>query len=87
MEIDHSHNNESRPDVREEISRLLGKGWTWEGDRLTHPTDKDLWRVYDLVKNECTRSPKYADIEKQFDDDVEKAMKEAQRRVRQRRAQ
>jgi hypothetical protein len=33
----------------EEIRCLLDAGWTWDGNKLVHPTDKGIWRIYTTV--------------------------------------
>src|SRR4051794_40195511 len=35
--------------ISEEIRCLLDAGWTWEGNKLVHPGDKDIWRMYTKV--------------------------------------
>ena len=35
--------------IPEEIQCLLNAGWTWDGNRLLHPKDKDIWRMYKRI--------------------------------------
>jgi len=30
----------------EEIRCLLDAGWRWDGDKLVHPKDSEIWRMY-----------------------------------------
>ena len=77
----HSLPEERYPaDVGVEIADLLEHGWTWVGDRLTHPNDKELWRTYDLATNQCTPSPKLIAWRKQVFDEFVRATKEARNR-------
>ena len=32
--------------ILEEIRCLLDAGWTWDGDKLVHPQNRELWRKY-----------------------------------------
>jgi hypothetical protein len=74
-------------DVREEISYLLEHGWVWQDERLTHPIWEEMWRSYDLATNQCTRSPRYAEIRanlQRLDDEAVQAAKEVRRQIRER---
>jgi hypothetical protein len=57
--------------IPEEIRCLLDAGWTWDGDKLVHPRDKDLWRTYTRVD-----SPKIGSSQR-FDAEIEQAVREA----------
>src|SRR4051812_44598931 len=35
--------------IPEEIRCLVDTGWTWDGNKLVHPGDKDIWRMYTKV--------------------------------------
>jgi hypothetical protein len=35
--------------IEEEIRCLLDAGWAWDGDKLVHPTHKEIWRMYQRV--------------------------------------
>jgi hypothetical protein len=35
--------------IGEEIRCLLAAGWTWDGDKLVHPGDKDCWTMYKRI--------------------------------------
>jgi hypothetical protein len=54
----------------EEIRRLLDAGWTWDGDKLVHPSDKDIWRIYKKVD-----SPKVGNSER-LDAEIKHAVQE-----------
>ena len=60
--------------IPEEIQCLLDAGWTWDGDRLVHPRDKDLWRMYTKVN-----SPRIG-ISPRFDAEIERAVQRARQR-------
>ncbi len=57
--------------IPEEIRCLLDAGWTWVGDKLVHPRDKGIWRMYIKVN-----SPKIGSSQR-FDADIEQAIREA----------
>jgi hypothetical protein len=65
--------------IPEEIQCLLDAGWTWDGDKLVHPNDKDIWRMY-----KRTDSPKVGS--ERFDAEIKQAVREARWRERQMRA-
>ena len=60
--------------IPEEIQCLLDAGWTWDGDKLVHPKDKDVWRKYTKVN-----SPKIG-ISQRFDAEIEHAVRRARQR-------
>jgi len=35
--------------VGEEIRCLLDAGWTWDGDKLVHPTHNGIWTMYKRI--------------------------------------
>jgi hypothetical protein len=57
--------------IPEEIRCLLDAGWTWDGDKLVHPSYKDIWRKYTKVD-----SPKIGSSQR-FDAEIEQAVREA----------
>jgi hypothetical protein len=58
--------------ILEEIQCLLNAGWTWHEDKLVHPKDKDIWRMYKRID-----SPKVGT--ERFDAEIKQAVREAQR--------
>ncbi len=61
--------------IPEEIQCLLNAGWTWHGDKLVHPADKDIWRMYKRID-----SPKVGS--ERFDAEIKQAVREARWRKR-----
>jgi hypothetical protein len=61
----------ARVTIPVEIRCLLDTGWTWDGDKLMRPSDKDIWRKYTKVD-----SPKIGSSQR-FDTDLEQAVREA----------
>jgi hypothetical protein len=59
--------------VGEEIQSLLAAGWTWNGDKLVHPGDKDCWMMYRRIDANKIRS-------EQFERELEQAVREARRK-------
>jgi hypothetical protein len=59
--------------LNEEIQCLLDAGWTWDGNKLVHPKDKDIWRKYKKVD-----SPKIAS--QRFDAEIEQVLRESRQR-------
>lgn len=51
--------DESSPSEREQ-AWLLASGWTWQGDRLIHPTEPGRWVRYDPENRERTPSPEWS---------------------------
>ena len=50
--------------IGEEICCLLAAGWTWDGDKLVHPTHKEAWRLYQRVdSSSITARPGQLDAE------------------------
>jgi hypothetical protein len=58
--------------IPEEIQCLLDAGWTWNGDKLVHPKDKDIWRMYQRVDSRRIGSER-------FNAEIEQAVQEARR--------
>jgi len=58
---------DARVTILEEIQCLLDAGWTWDGDKLVHPKDKDIWRMYTKVDSSKIGSQR-------FDAEIEKAL-------------
>jgi hypothetical protein len=63
--------------IPEEIQSPFDAGWTWDGDKLVHPKDKDIWRMYTKVD-----SPKIGKGCQRLDAEVEQAVREARQRER-----
>jgi hypothetical protein len=61
--------------VGEEIQCLLAAGWAWDGDKLVHPTDKNVWTAYQRTDS----SGIGARIE-QFESELKQAVREARKR-------
>jgi hypothetical protein len=61
--------------IPEEIRCLLDAGWTWDGDKLVHPQDKGLWRMYKRVDSPQIGSPQRLDAE------IEQAVRAARQRA------
>ena len=57
--------------IAEEIQCLLDAGWTWDGNKLVHPRDNDIWRMYTKVD-----SPKIGNSQR-LDAEIEQAMRES----------
>jgi hypothetical protein len=60
--------------IPEEIQCLLDAGWTWDGEKLVHPQDKGVWRLYTKVD-----SPRIG-ISQRFDAEIEQAVRRARQR-------
>jgi hypothetical protein len=58
--------------IPDEIHCLLDAGWTWDGDKLVHPKNKDTWRMYKRID-----SPKVGS--QRFDAEIKQRLREAQR--------
>jgi hypothetical protein len=58
-----------------EIQCLLDAGWTWDGDKLVCPRDKDIWRMYKRID-----SPKVGSD--RFDAEIKQAVRAARWRER-----
>jgi hypothetical protein len=61
--------------ISEEIRSLLDAGWGWDGDKLVHPQDKGLWRMYKRVDSPKIGSPQRLDAE------IEQSVRAARERV------
>jgi hypothetical protein len=61
--------------IPEEIQCLLHAGWTWDGNRLLHPKDKDIWRMYKRID-----SPKVGT--ERFNAEIKQAVLETRARER-----
>jgi hypothetical protein len=59
--------------IGEEIHCLLAAGWTWNGDKLVHPGDKDCWMMYKRVDSHKIRL-------EQFEAELKQAVREARQR-------
>jgi hypothetical protein len=57
--------------IPEEICCLLDAGWEWVGNKLVHPQDQDIWRMYTKVD-----SPKVGNSQR-LDAEIERAVREA----------
>jgi hypothetical protein len=57
--------------IREEIQILLDAGWTWDRNKLVHPSDKSIWRMYTRVD-----SPKIGNAQR-LDAEIEQAVRES----------
>jgi hypothetical protein len=49
--------------LAEEIRCLVEAGWTWDGNRLVHPKDKDIWRMYKKVDSSKIGNSRRLDAE------------------------
>ena len=49
--------------LAEEIRCLVEAGWTWDGNRLVHPNDKDIWRMYKKVDSSKIGNSRRLDAE------------------------
>ena len=56
--------------IPEEIQCLLGAGWTWDADKLVHPKNNAIWRMYKRID-----SPKVCS--ERFDAEIKQALREA----------
>jgi hypothetical protein len=61
--------------IPEEIRCLLDAGWAWDGDKLVHPQDKGIWRMYKKVDSPKIGSPRRLDAE------IEQSVRAARKRV------
>ena len=61
--------------VGEEIRCLLDAGWTWDGDKLVHPTHNGIWTMYKRID-----SSGIAARSEQFESELRKAVREARQR-------
>ena len=61
--------------IPEEIRCLLNAGWAWDGDKLVHPQDKGIWRMYEKVDSPKIGSPQRLDAE------IEHSVRAARKRV------
>jgi hypothetical protein len=57
--------------ILEEIQILLDAGWTWDRNKLVHPSDKGIWRMYKRVN-----SPKIGNAQR-LDAEIEQAVRES----------
>jgi hypothetical protein len=64
--------------IPEEIQCLLNAGWTWDGNKLVHPKDKDIWRMYKRID-----SPKVGT--ERFNAEIKQAVLETRVRERESR--
>jgi hypothetical protein len=67
--------NDEAVTVGEEIQCLLAAGWTWDGDKLVHPTSKDVWTT-------CKRTFSHASRTGDFDREVKEAVRKARQQGR-----
>jgi hypothetical protein len=58
--------------IEEEIRALRAAGWTWDGERLVHPRDKDVWTEYRRIS-----SLAIAARSAQFDAEIDQAVRAA----------
>jgi hypothetical protein len=58
--------------IEDEIRCLLDAGWTWEGDKLVCPQDKDTWTRYKRIDSNKVR-------EHDFQRELEQAVRKARR--------
>jgi hypothetical protein len=56
--------------VEEEIQCLRCAGWTWDGKKLVHPRDSDVWTMYERTFSHETRTG-------DFDREVKQAVRQA----------
>jgi hypothetical protein len=61
--------------IGEEIQCLLAAGWTWDGDKLVHPKDKDVWTMYKRTFSHASRTG-------DFDAEVKQAVRKARQQRR-----
>jgi hypothetical protein len=61
--------------IQEEIRTLLDAGWTWDGDRLVHPTHKDIWKEYS-----STHCPKIGSGAERLDAKIKEAVRKQRQR-------
>lgn len=60
-------------ELQTEIAFLLAAGWSWVGNRLTHPKDDAVWRTYDPTTNQRTFCPKWIEQCQQLDAEFDQA--------------
>jgi hypothetical protein len=60
--------------VGEEIRCLLAAGWTWNGDTLVHPGQKDSWTMYKRI--DFSHKTKL----EQFESELKQAVREARQK-------
>jgi hypothetical protein len=65
--------------IPEEIQLMLDAGWTWDADKMVHPKDKDIWRMYKRID-----SPKIASD--RFNAEIKQAVQAARWRQRRTKA-
>jgi hypothetical protein len=56
--------------VGDEIRCLLDAGWTWDGDKLACPQDKEIWTRYKRIDSNKVRH-------EQFEWEIEQAVRKA----------
>jgi hypothetical protein len=61
--------------IGEEIRCLLAAGWAWDGDKLVHPTSKDIWTMY-----KRTDSHGIGPRIEQFESELKQVAREARKR-------
>jgi hypothetical protein len=61
--------------IGEEIQCLLAAGWTWDGDKLVHPRDKDVWTMYKRTFSRMSRV-------EHFDAEIAQAVRRARQQGR-----
>ena len=61
--------------IGDEIRCLLDAGWTWEGDKLVCPQDKDTWTRYERTGSNKVRLH-------DFERELEQAVRKGQRQER-----
>lgn len=49
--------------ILEEIRCLVDAGWSWDGNKLVHPKDKDIWRMYQKVDSSKIGNSRRLDAE------------------------
>ena len=70
--------DEAAVTILEEIQVMLDAGFTWDGDKLVHPRDKDIWRMY--TRTDC---PKIGSGAQRLDAEIKEAVRQARQRERQ----
>jgi hypothetical protein len=58
--------------IGDEIRCLIDAGWTWDGDKLVCPHDKETWTRYKRIDSNKVR-------EHDFQRELEQAVRKAQR--------
>ena len=61
--------------IGEEIQCLLAAGWTWDGDKLVHPKNKDVWTMYKRTFSHTSRTG-------DFDAELRQAVRKARQQGR-----